>query len=143
MNAGPIERSIRLKTTGHEKSKVSVCLTAKADGTKLKPFIVFPGAKKETKQLNEEFKNKCYVVSPVNGWMNEDLTRDWVRGVSGKFSFTLRMLAWDSFKCHITDSIKQELGKYDAWMAGLQLQEICMAHLDVKSSSGFLRPGKL
>ena len=28
------EKSIRLKTTGYEKSKVSVCLTAKADGTK-------------------------------------------------------------------------------------------------------------
>ena len=43
---------------------------------KLKPFIVFPGAKRETKQLNEEFKNKCYVASSVNGRMNEDLTRD-------------------------------------------------------------------
>ena len=64
----------RLKTTGHEKSKVSVCLTAKADGTKLKSFIVFPGAKRETKQLNEEFKNKCYVASSVNEWINEDLT---------------------------------------------------------------------
>ena len=30
-----------------EKIKVSVCLTAKADGTKLKPFIVFQGAKRE------------------------------------------------------------------------------------------------
>ena len=99
------EKSIRLKTTGHEKSKVSVCLAAKADGTKLKPFIVFPGAKRETKQLNEEFKNKCFVASSVNGWMNEDLTRDWVQGVLGKFSFSRRILAWDSFKCHITDSI--------------------------------------
>ena len=105
------EKSIRLKTTGHEKSKVSVCLAAKADGTKLKPFIVFPGAKRETKQLNEEFKNKCFVASSVNGWMNEDLTRDWVQGVLGKFSFFRQMLAWDSFKCHITDSIKQELAQ--------------------------------
>ena len=70
------KNSIWLKITGHEKSKVSVCLTAKADGMKLKPFIVFPGAKRETKQLNEEFKNKCYVASSVNGRMNEDLTRD-------------------------------------------------------------------
>ena len=70
------EKSIRLKTTGHERSKVSVCLTAKADGIKLKPFIVFLGAKRETKQLNEEYKNRCYVASSVNGWMNEDLTRD-------------------------------------------------------------------
>ena len=84
-------------------------MTAKADGTKLKPFIVFPGAKRETRQLNEEFKNKSYVASSVNGWMNEDLTHDWVQGVLGKFSFTCQMLAWDSFKCHITDGIKQEL----------------------------------
>ena len=90
------ESSIRLKTTGHEKSKVSVSLTAKAHGINLKPFIVFPGATRETKQLNEEFKNKCYVASSVNGWMNEDLTRDGVQGVLGKFSFTRGMLAWDS-----------------------------------------------
>ena len=70
------EKSIRLKTTGHERSKVSICLTAKADRIKLKPFIVFLGAKRETKQLNEEYKNRCYVASSVNGWMNEDLTRD-------------------------------------------------------------------
>ena len=70
------EKSIRLKTTGHERSKVSVCLTAKADRIKLKPFIVFLGAKRETKQLNDEYKNRCYVASSVNGWMNEDLTRD-------------------------------------------------------------------
>ena len=94
------EKSIRLKTTGHEKSKVSVCLATKADGTKLKSFIVFQGAKRETKQLNEEFKNKCYVASSVNGWMNEDLTRDWMQEVLGKFSFTRRMLAWGCFKCH-------------------------------------------
>ena len=43
------EKLIRLKTTGHEKSKVSVCLAAKADGTKVKPLIVFPRAKRETK----------------------------------------------------------------------------------------------
>ena len=99
----------RLKTTGHEKSKVSVCLAAKADGTKLKPFVVFPSTKCETKQLDEGCKNKCFVASSVNGWMNEELTLSWVKRVLGKFSFAQRMLAWDSFKCHITDSIKGEL----------------------------------
>ena len=38
-----------LKTTGHEKFMVSVCLAAKADGTKLKPFVVFPSAKTKSK----------------------------------------------------------------------------------------------
>ena len=65
--------TITMKTTGHEKAKVSVCLAAKADGVKLKPFIVFPGSKRETKLLNEEFKAKCVVSSSTNGWMNEEL----------------------------------------------------------------------
>ena len=34
-----------LKTTGHEKSKVTVTLAAKASSDKLKPYIVFPGHK--------------------------------------------------------------------------------------------------
>ena len=76
--------TIAMKATGHEKTKVSVCLTAKADGTKLKPFIVFPGAKRETKVLNEEFKAKCVVASSSKGWMNEELTLDWVRSVLGE-----------------------------------------------------------
>ena len=37
--------SVNLKTTGHEKFMVTVCLSARADGTKLKPFIVFHKAK--------------------------------------------------------------------------------------------------
>lgn len=52
-----------------------------ADGTKLKRFIVFPGAKRETKQLNEQFKNKWCVASSVNGCMKEGLTHDWVQEV--------------------------------------------------------------
>lgn len=35
--------SVNLKTTGHKKSKMTVCLTAAADGSKKKPFIVFKG----------------------------------------------------------------------------------------------------
>ena len=35
--------SVPLKTTGHEKDHFTVILTAKADGTELKPFVVFKG----------------------------------------------------------------------------------------------------
>ena len=55
-------RSVSLKTTGHEKVRVSVCLSAKADGTKLKLMIVFGSAKRESKALNEEFKSRCVVA---------------------------------------------------------------------------------
>ena len=34
-------KTIRLKTTDHEKTKVTVCLTAKAEGSKLKPLLCF------------------------------------------------------------------------------------------------------
>lgn len=34
-------RTVTMKSSGNEKYQVSVCLIAKADGTDLKPFIVF------------------------------------------------------------------------------------------------------
>ena len=34
-------RTVSLKTSGHEKDHYTVVLSAKADGTKLKPFVVF------------------------------------------------------------------------------------------------------
>ena len=100
------KKDIPLKTTGHEKVRVSVCLTAKADGTRLKPFIVFGGAKRECKTLNDEFKTKCVVASSPNAWMNEELTLDFIRSVIGKFAFSKRLLAWDSFECHMMQPIK-------------------------------------
>uniref|UniRef100_A0A1X7US77 Uncharacterized protein n=1 Tax=Amphimedon queenslandica TaxID=400682 RepID=A0A1X7US77_AMPQE len=35
--------SVSVKTTSHEKDHYTVVLTARADGTKLKSFIVFKG----------------------------------------------------------------------------------------------------
>ena len=67
-------KDVPLKTTGHEKVKVSVCFAAKGDGTKLKPFVVFAVAKHESKALHEEYKRQCSVASSTNGWMNEELT---------------------------------------------------------------------
>ena len=92
---------------GHGKVRVSVCLSAKADGTKLKPMIVFGGAKRESKALNGEFKSRCVVASSKNAWMNEELTLVWAEKVLGKFSFGRRLLSWDSFECHMMDSVKE------------------------------------
>jgi len=39
----------------------------------------------------------------------KELTLDWVRSVLGEFSFTRQILAWDSFKCHVMETFKQEL----------------------------------
>ena len=102
-------KDVPLKSTGNEKVRVSVCLTAKADGTKLKPFIVFKGAKREAAALNEEFKNRCIVASSPNAWMNEELVLQFLRMVLGMFFFKKRLLAWDTFEAHMTEPVKKLL----------------------------------
>ena len=97
-------KDIPLKSTGHEKVKVSVCLTAKADGIRLKPFIVFGGSMREYKSLNEEFKSKCVVMSSPNVWMNRFIDR---------FLFSRQLLSWDSSDCHTTGSVREVLKDFN------------------------------
>ena len=100
-----------MKSTGHEKVRVSVCLAAKLDSTNCKPFIVFASAKRESKSLNEEYRKKCYVTGSPNGWMNEELTLRWCNEALGQFSFQCRLLVWDSFEAHMTNTVKTKLAK--------------------------------
>ena len=76
-----------MKSTGHDKVRVSVYLAVKADGARLKPFIVFKGAKRESKALHDEFIRKCSVASCANGWINEDLTLRCCNEILGQFFF--------------------------------------------------------
>ena len=85
-------QEVYMKSTGHDKVCVSVCLAGKADGTRLKPFIVFKGAKRERKSLHKELRGKCSVSSSANGWMNEELTLQWCSEILGQFSFHKRKL---------------------------------------------------
>ena len=43
--------------------------------------------------------------------MNEELTLNWVRSVLEAFSFNRRPLAWDSYECHMMQSIKEALSR--------------------------------
>ena len=106
-------KTVSIKTTGHEKEKVSVCLAAKADGTKLKPFIMFTAGKRECAALNEQFRDKCIIKSDVIGWMNEQLTEEWIDSVVGRFAFGRKLLSWNSFRCHISDSVREKLKAFN------------------------------
>lgn len=101
-------KSIPLKSTGHEKMRVTVVLSAKANGTKLPPFIVFKG-----KRYNKELDKIPGIVCAFseNGWMNENLTHTWLNKVYGTLCFSRRLLVWDAYKCHIQDSTKRLLSK--------------------------------
>ena len=81
----------------------------KADGTKLKPFIAFCVAKRESKSLNEQFESRCVVKSFGNAWMNEELITIWVKRVLGAFLFNRQLLACDSYECHMSDNARKNL----------------------------------
>ena len=85
-------KDVAMKSNGHEKVRVSVCLAAKLHGTKLKPFIVFAAAKREAKSLHHEYKQQSSVVSSSNAWMNEELTLRRCDEVLGQFTFQKRLL---------------------------------------------------
>uniref|UniRef100_A0A1X7TK98 DDE-1 domain-containing protein n=1 Tax=Amphimedon queenslandica TaxID=400682 RepID=A0A1X7TK98_AMPQE len=100
-------RSVSLKTTGHEKDHFSVILTARADGTKLKPFVVFKG--KGTRLIKELEKIPGIVVRfSSNGWMNDSLTIEYLRSIIGSLSFSKCLLVWDAYKCHTSTSTQSE-----------------------------------
>ena len=49
----------------------------------------------------------------------------WVKRVVGAFSFNRRLLAWDSYECHMRDAVKKELNemKVDQCIIPSPLQE--------------------
>ena len=99
------------KSITHDKVHVSICLTGKVDGTRLTPFIVFKGAKRESTALHDEFNRKCYMACSDNEWMNEELTLRCCNEILGQFSVCKHLIAWDSFEARLTDYVKETLRK--------------------------------
>ena len=100
------ERSVSIRTTGHDKGRFTVILAAMADGRKLKPFVVFKGVR-----AIPELSHVPNVVVALsrNGWMNEALTVQWIDSVWGRLSFQRRLLVWDAYRCHMTEKVKDHI----------------------------------
>ena len=81
--------SVPIKSTGHEKVRITVVLTAKADGSKLKSYIRIP-RKREIKELQNL---TCDVILSYNqkSWMDNELTKDYIQRVIRQFSFNKRI----------------------------------------------------
>ena len=103
-------RAVPVKTTGHEKDHFTVILTARADGKKMKPLIVFKG--KGTRLIKELEKIPDVIVQfSDNGWMNDELTSDYLKKVIGYFSFNKRLIVWDAYRCHTSEATRKELDR--------------------------------
>ena len=102
------DRSVPVRSTGHNKGQFTVVLAAMADGRKLNPFVVFKGVR-PIAELDR--KPRVIVAYSRNDWMNEEITKDWVKRGWGTPSFGRRLLVWDPYKCHLMPSVKSVVDK--------------------------------
>ena len=102
------DRTVWIRTTGHDKMRFTVVLSAMADGRKLKPYVIFKGMRKVAELVATE---GVVVAFSRNGWMNEQLTKDWVDRTWGRLNFQRRLLVWDAYRCHVMSNVAAHVTK--------------------------------
>ena len=102
-------KEVTVRSTGHTKNRITVLLSAKGDGTKLKPYILLP-RKRPMPGLVRRFGSRAVLKFEGTNWLNQCLTEDYLKFVIGASLFPKeRLLVWD--KCHMSDATKLCLRK--------------------------------
>ena len=101
-------KEVAVKSTGHEKLRITVMLCAKENGTKCLPFVLLP-RKRPILEVEKKFKRKLILSWCGSVWMNQIQTIEFLEKVFGTFAFGNRLLVWDSFRSHISDQTKEKL----------------------------------
>ena len=104
--------SINIRTTGHEKTSVTVVLACQADGQKLPSLVIF----KRKTIPKEKFPSNIIIKANSKGWMDEKLMIEWlkeayVKQPDGFFHIQRSLLVFDSMRAHITDAVKVHVQK--------------------------------
>lgn len=105
------EKTVKLCTTGHDRTNFTVVLTVMADGAKLPPMIIF----KRVTMPREKFPPPSQCVVQVNrkGWMNQQIMDEWVQKCWRKRPGSLfspdSLLVMDSMATHKTEETKKLL----------------------------------
>lgn len=112
------EKTVFIKTTGHEKTNFTVVLSCLADGSKLPPVIIF---RRKTLPKNANFPSGVTVRAHQKGWMDETGTKDWLNNIWNKRPGALlrkpSLLVWDAFAAHRSDAIKQQAERMKTTLA--------------------------
>lgn len=112
------EKTVTIRSTGGSKSRTTVSLTVAADGTKLKPFVIFKGTvngrivKKEFP--HNPYRNDMVLVCQPNAYQDDENMMAYVNAVlvphlQQRAQGAPAVLFLDSFKVHYSDAIKQRL----------------------------------
>lgn len=105
-------KTVKCKTTGHEKMRFTVVLTITADGRKLPPMIIWKGLKKVPKAT---YPKDMVIVCAAGRSMTGDLMeryreRVWAKCGRGIFK-PKSFLLMDTHRAHQVESVKQSLRK--------------------------------
>lgn len=101
-------KTVTMNTTGHEKMRVRVCLTAMANSTKLPRLVLLKGVK-PPKDIPTGLHGK---MTP-GAWANGEVIRFRIKMIWRKVCKANRgLLVWDSFSGHRTAEVKKMLCKY-------------------------------
>ena len=101
------EKTVKIRTTGNEKNRLTVVLTCAGDGSKLKPLVIFK------RKTMPKIANKHGVVVAVQekGWMDENIMKLWIEKVwrsrIGGLGRRRSLLVLDSFEAHKTEQVKR------------------------------------
>ena len=89
------EKTVSIKTTGHDKTHFTVILACLADGTKLKPAVVF----KRKTMPKEKFPPGICVYVQEKGWVDESILQKWINDFwfrrPGALLTRKSLLVWD------------------------------------------------
>ena len=112
------EKSIWVKTTGHEKQRFTVVLACLADGTKLLPMVIF---KRRTFPEKTKFPRGVIVHVQENRWMDDEgcikwINEVWVRRPGGLLNHK-SLLVWDMFKSHLCENVKATIKRFNTDIA--------------------------
>jgi hypothetical protein len=108
-------KTVTMGTTGHEKSRITVMLAGMADGTKLKPMVLFKGVRPPKP---EDIPAGLAVKMTPQAWANAEIVKHWLQVVWKRNNLTKRLLVWDAFAGHITPDVKMTVREtYNSDMA--------------------------
>uniref|UniRef100_A0A914NRU8 DDE-1 domain-containing protein n=1 Tax=Meloidogyne incognita TaxID=6306 RepID=A0A914NRU8_MELIC len=103
-------KDVSIMSSGHDKLRITVFLTGRMDGRKMKPYVLLP-RKRPIPSIEKQFGNKLVLAWAGNEWMTDETTCDYLSRVLGDLSFEKRILIWDAYRCHISQQTKEKLRK--------------------------------
>lgn len=135
-------KTVHVRTTGNEKNRFTVVLTCFADGQKLPPMVIFKGKRWPTTKKTPPPPSGVIIAFHEKGWMDESGMLVWAESYAkdrpGSQQKEPALLVFDSFKGHLTDTVKEEIKKHNTDLVVIPggLTSICQP-LDVSINRPF------